>query len=334
MAHSVCSSLASFLAARFALGFGESGVFPASIKCVAEWFPKKERALATGIFNAGTNVGSIVTPLLVPWITIHLSWRWSFIVNGALGFVWLAFWLKLYRRPEEHPRCSAAELGYIRSDPAEETQAGGWLQLLPHRQTWAFIAGKFLTDPVWFFYVFWVPDFLQRRHGLDLLQLGPPVVAIYLLSDVGSVAGGWISSTLIQQGSSVNMGRKVAMLICALSVVPIVLAYRVENLWVAVALIGLAAAGHQGFSANLFTLASDMFPSRTVASVVGIGGMGGAIGGMFIAEIVGYILQWTGSYRIPFFIAGAAYLTALAAIHMLAPRLAPARLVSGVEVAA
>ena len=334
MAHSVCSSLASFLAARFALGFGESGVFPASIKCVAEWFPKKERALPTGIFNAGTNVGSIVTPLLVPWITIHLSWRWSFIVNGALGFVWLAFWLKLYRRPEEHPRCSAAELGYIRSDPAEETQAGGWLQLLPHRQTWAFIAGKFLTDPVWFFYVFWVPDFLQRRHGLDLLQLGPPVVAICLLSDVGSVAGGWISSTLIQQGSSVNMGRKVAMLICALSVVPIVLAYRVENLWVAVALIGLAAAGHQGFSANLFTLTSDMFPSRSVASVVGIGGMGGAIGGMFIAEVVGYILQWKGSYRIPFFIAGAAYLTALAAIHVLAPRLAPARVSSGAEAAA
>ena len=326
MAHAVGHSLTSFITARAALGLGESGIFPASLKCVAEWFPKKERALATGIFNAGTNVGAILTPLFVPWITIHFGWRWAFLITGALGFGWLILWLKLYRKPEEHPRCSQNELSHIRSDPPDSQERIAWKSLFPHRQTWAFAAGKFLTDPIWWFYLFWVPDFLQREHGLQLMEIGLPIVVIYVLSDIGSVLGGWISSSLIERGVSVNAGRKIAMLLCAIGIVPIMFVNRVANLWSAVLLIGLAAAGHQGFSANLFTLPSDMFTSRAVASVVGIGGMAGAIGGMLIAKVVGYTLEWTGSYQVPFAIAGIAYLLALGFIHLLAPRLEQAHL--------
>ena len=326
MAHAIAGSLGGFIAARAALGFGEAGVFPASIKAVGEWFPKKERALATGIFNAGTNIGAIVAPLLVPWITVNMGWRWAFVFIGALGFIWLIFWLLIYRKPEEHPSVSREELALIRSDPEEPAVKIPWKHLFPHRQTWAFIVGKFLTDPIWWFYLFWIPGFLQKVHGLNLMQLALPIAVIYIISDVGSVAGGWLSSALIHRGRSVNFSRKIAMLICAVSVVPVVFAYRASDTWTAVFLIGLAAAGHQGFSANLFTLSSDMFPGRAVASVVGIGGMAGAIGGMLIAEIVGYVLQWTGSYMIPFFIAGSAYLVALALIHLLSPRLEPVHL--------
>jgi MFS transporter, ACS family, hexuronate transporter len=326
MGHVLGSSFTSFIVARSALGFGESGVFPASIKTVAEWFPKKERALATGIFNAGTNFGAILTPLLVPWITIHWGWRWAFISTGALGFVWLGFWLLLYRRPEEHPRVSAGELAYIRSDPQPAVTKIKWARLIPHRQTWAFVVGKFLTDPIWWFYLFWVPDFLQRKHGLALMKIGLPILVIYVIADVGSVAGGWLSSWMISRGKSVNVARKTALLICALCVVPIVFAYDMESLWGAVLLIGLAAAAHQGFAANLFTLPSDTFPAQAVGSVVGMGGMAGAIGGMLIAKIVGHTLQWTGSYMIPFLMAGFAYLVAVAAIQLLVPKLEPANI--------
>ena len=205
MAHAAAGSFGSFAAARFALGFGEAGVFPASIKCVAEWFPKKERALATGIFNAGTNAGAIVTPLVVPWIALHWGWRSAFLLTGALGFAWLIFWFLIYRRPEEHPRVSKAELDYIRCDPSEPVGKVGWSALLPHRQTYTFAVGKFLTDPIWWFYLFWVPDFLQRKHGLALMNIGIPIMVIYLVSDVGSVAGGWLSSRLIHHGSSVSV---------------------------------------------------------------------------------------------------------------------------------
>jgi len=326
MAHALGSPFTGFAIARASLGFGEAGVFPASIKTVAEWFPKKERALATGIFNAGTNVGAIITPLIVPWITLHWGWRWAFIITGAIGFVWIVFWLLLYRKPEEHPHVSKAELAYIRSDPAEPAGKIKWARLLPHRQTWAFVLGKFMTDPIWWFYLFWVPDFLQRQHGLSLMQIGLPIVVIYLIADVGSVLGGWISSALIHRGKTVNIARKAAMLLCAISVTPIVFAYRIESMWGAVLLIGLAAAAHQGFSANLFTLSSDMFPAQAVGSVVGIGGMAGAIGGMLIAKAVGYTLQWTGSYMVPFLIAGSTYLLALAVIQILVPRLEPAKI--------
>jgi ACS family hexuronate transporter-like MFS transporter len=331
MGTALANSLSGFMLSRYALGFGESAVFPASIKAVAEWFPKKERALATGIFNAGTNVGAIITPLIVPWMVIHWGWRSAFIAIGALGFVWLVFWLLIYRKPGEHPRVSRSELDYISSRLTEPTGKIGWATLIPMRQTWAFVLGKFLTDPVWWFYLFWVPGFLQSKHGLALTGLGVPVMVIYVISDVGSVAGGWLSSSLIKRGRSVNAARKIAMLICAIGVIPVVFAYRVESTWSAVFLIGLAAACHQGFSANLFTLTSDMFPARAVGSVVGIGGMAGAIGGFFIATVVGHVLQWTGSYMIPFVIAGAAYLLALAAIHALAPRLDPARIDAATE---
>jgi MFS transporter, ACS family, hexuronate transporter len=321
MAHGLVRSLTGFLSARAALGFSEAGVFPASLKAVAEWFPGKERSLATGIFNAGTNLGAIITPLVVPWITLHLGWRWAFLLLGSLGFVWLAFWLSIYRRPEEHPRCSAGELRYIQSGPVEAGGKVSWAALLGHSQTWAFVLGKFLTDPIWWFYLFWVPDFLQREHGLVLLQLGLPMVAIYLMADVGSVTGGWISSALIRRGFSVNSSRKTTMLLCAVSVVPIVFTPRVASTWGAVLLIGLAAAAHQGFAANLFTLPSDMFPAKAVASVVGIGGMAGAVGAMLIAKVVAYLLQWTGSYAIPFAMAGSAYLVALGVIQALTPKM-------------
>jgi MFS transporter, ACS family, hexuronate transporter len=324
MAHGMVHSLSGFLGARFALGLGESGVFPASLKAAAEWFPRKERALATGVFNAGTNVGAIITPLVVPWITVHWGWRWAFFLIGALGFVWVALWLAIYRKPEEHPRCSPAELQYIRGDQGESQTKIPWARLLPHRQTWAFAVAKFIIDPIWWFYLFWIPDFLQRRHGLPLLQIGLPIVVIYLMADVGSIAGGWFSSTLIHHGRTVNASRKLAMLICAICVIPIVFTPRVSSTWGAVLLLGLATAAHQGFSTNVFTLPSDMFPARAVGSVVGIGGMAGAVGGMLIAKIVAYFLQWTGSYTIPFLIAGSAYVVALAAIHFLAPQLRPA----------
>ena len=320
------SSLTSSAVSRVALGLGEAAVFPASIKAVAEWFPKKERALATGIFNAGTSIGAMLTPVVVPWINARWGWRGAFLGIGALGFVWLVFWLLIYRKPEEHPRVSSAELDYIRSDPQAAAGKIKWAALLPLRQTWAFVLGKFLTDPIWWFYLFWVPGFLQSQHGLALTRIGAPIVVIYLLSDVGSVAAGWLSSSMIKRGSTVNAARKIAMLICAIGVTPVVFAYRVESTWSAVLLIGLAAACHQGFSANLFTLTSDMFPARAVGSVVGIGGMAGAIGGLFIATVVGHVLQWTGSYRVPFLIAGSAYLLALVIIHSLVPRMEPARI--------
>src|SRR5258708_1650848 len=323
MAHAVGSSFTSFVIARSALGFGEAGVFTASIKTVAEWFPKKERALATGIFNAGTNLGALVAPLVVRWITVHWGWRSAFVITGALGFVWLAFWLLLYRTPDEHSRLTAAELDYIRSDPQESVAKIRWLALLAHVQTWAYVAGKFMIDPIWWFYLFWVPDFLQRQHGLALIRIGVPIMVIYVLSDVGSIAGGWLSSWLIGRGKSINAARKIAMLLCAVCVLPIVFAYRAENMWTAVLLIGLAAAAHQGFSANLFTLTSDMFPTRAVSSVVGIGVMAGAGGRAFCRQRGCYVLQSTGSYAVPFLIAGSAYLLALASIQILAPRIEP-----------
>ena len=326
MAHAWARSVAGFMAARLALGLGESGNFPASIKTVAEWFPRKERALATGIFNAGTNIGAVVAPLVVPWLTLRYGWPWAFIATGAVGFLWLALWLGLYARPEDHPRVSSEEVAYIRSDPPDPAGQVSWLRLLEYRQTWAFALGKFMTDPVWWLYLFWMPDLLHRNYGLNLTNIGLPLVVIYLVADVGSIGGGWLSSSLIKRGWSVNAARKTAMLICALCVVPIVFASRASSLWVAVALVGLATSAHQGWSANIFTTASDMFPRRAVGSVVGIGGMAGAVGGMLIAKVTGYVLQWTGSYVVIFFVAGSVYLLALGLIQLLVPNLEPARL--------
>jgi ACS family hexuronate transporter-like MFS transporter len=319
----LAGAAAGFALARFMLGLGEAGNFPASIKTVAEWFPRRERALATGIFNSGTNVGALVTPLVVPWITLRWGWQWAFVATGLTGFFWLAAWWRLYAVPEKHPRLGAEELAYIRSDPAEPSTPIPWLRLLPHRQTWAFSLGKFMTDPIWWVYLFWIPDFLKRNHGLDLAAVGPPLVTIYLVADVGSIGGGWLSSSLIKRGWPVNRARKTAMLACALCVTPILFASRTTHLWTAVGLVGLAAAAHQGWSANLFTTVSDMFPRRAVGSVTGIGGMAGAVGGMLIALVVGEILQRTGSYVPIFALAASIYLLALLVIHLLVPALRP-----------
>lgn len=324
MAHALAHSVMGFGVARVALGVGESGNFPACIKTVAEWFPKKERALATGIFNSGTNIGALTTPFLVAWITRRYGWRGAFIATGAVGFLWLVVWLLMYRSPESHPRVSRSELDYIRSDAPEPATKIPWLDLIPHRQTWAFAIGKFMTDPIWWFYLFWVPDFFYKAHGITLLNVGVPLLVIYQMATVGSIAGGWFSSAMIKRGWTINRSRKTAMLICALAVVPIIFAAKVSSLWAAVGLIGLAAAGHQGWSANIFTLASDTFPRRAVGSVVGLGGMFGSLGALFIAKVTGYVLQWTGSYFPMFIIAGSAYLVALAIIHILNPQLKPA----------
>ncbi len=324
MGHALVTTVIGFSIARFALGLGEAGNFPACIKTVAEWFPKRERALATGIFNAGTNIGVLVAAVSVPFLTLNFGWRWTFIVTGLTGFVWIALWLAMYRRPEEHPRLSARELDYIRSDPQTGEAHIPWRRLLPYRQTWAFAIGKFMTDPIWWIYLFWLPDFLKKSYGIDLKNIGLPLIVVYLIADIGSVTGGWISSTMIKRGVSVNRARKTAMLICALAVVPVVFAAKASNVWIAVLLVGLAAAAHQGWSANIFTTSSDMFPRQAVGSVVGIGGMAGAIGGMLISKVVGYILQFSGSYVPIFIIAGSTYLVALLIIHLLVPKLEPA----------
>jgi ACS family hexuronate transporter-like MFS transporter len=330
MAHAAAGSVMQFAVARFSLGLGESGSFPAAVKSVAEWFPKRERALATGLFNSGSNIGAIVTPLVVPWITLRYGWRMAFIATGGIGFVWIACWLGIYRRPEDDRKVSVAELGYIQSDPADtETTAKTtvpWGTLLSQRQAWAIALGKFFTDPIWWVYLFWMPDFLSRNLGLNLAGMRLPLFVIYTGACVGSIGGGWLSSSLLKRGWAVNTSRKTALLVCALAVTPIMIAARTADAWLAVFLIAIAAGAHQGWSANIYTLVSDMFPRRAVASVVGFGTMAGAIGGMLVAKAVGYILQHTGSYVPVFVMAGLSYLVAFGFIQTLAPRLKPAQL--------
>jgi ACS family hexuronate transporter-like MFS transporter len=304
------------------LGVGEAGNFPAGLKAVSDWFPARERAFATGVFNAGANVGAIVTPLVVPIITLAFGWRMAFVITGAVSLIWLAAWIAIYRRPREQPRLGEAELAFIESDPADPVGRIGWLTLLGYRETWAYALGKFLIDPIWWLFLFWTPDFLAKTYQLDLKSFGPPLVAIYLISDIGSVAGGWSSSCLMKRGHSANVARKVTMLACAILVMPIFFAQYVEHLWLAVLIVGLAAAAHQGFSANLYTIPSDMFPRAAIGSVVGIGGTLGAIGGMVMAKFTGYMLQTTGSYTVIFAVAGSVYLIAVGVVHLLSPRLA------------
>jgi ACS family hexuronate transporter-like MFS transporter len=326
MLHALMSTIGGFSFARFALGIGEAGNFPAAIKTVAEWFPRKERALATGIFNAGSNVGAILAPVAVPILFIHYGWQWAFIATGAIGFVWLIFWFAIYRTPSQHPRLKAAELEYINSDPPEPTAHVPWRTLFKHPQTWAFVIAKFLTDSIWRWYLYLLPLFFVQTFRLDIKNFGPPFVVIYLLADVGSIAGGWLSSRLIARGHTVNFGRKITLLVCALCVIPVVFVTQLSNMWLAVLLVGLAAAAHQGWSANLFTTASDMFPRQAVGSVVGLGGMTGALGAMLILKITGYVLTQTGSFTVLFIIAGSAYVLALAIIHVLVPNLQPAKI--------
>jgi MFS transporter, ACS family, hexuronate transporter len=326
MGHALVRTVAGFSAARLVLGLAEGGNFPAAVKCVTEWFPKRERALATGIFNSGTNVAVVLTPLFVPWLTRHWGWPTAFFVTGALGLGWLVLWVLLYRSPQQHPRVSPAELAYIQSDPPDPDVHLPWLELLRYRQTWVFAVGITLAAPVWWFYLFWVPGFLHDKHGLDLTNFGPPLIVIYLIADVGSIAGGWFSSALLKRGWSANAARKTAMLVCALCVAPVFAASTVANVWLATVLIGLAAAAHQGFVANLYTLVSDTAPRRVVSSIVGVGGAMSAVAGMGAAKATGYVLHWTGSYALLFGAASLAYLVALLVIHLINPRHEPMNL--------
>ncbi|WP_236585228.1 MFS transporter [Dyella sp. EPa41] len=326
MSHALATGVLSFAAARFALGLGESGNFPAAIKAVAEWFPQRERALAAGIFNSGSNIGAIVAPIMAPLVAARWGWQAAFLCTGALSATWLVAWLLTYRTPDQQPGLSAAERAHIGGEPGVSAARLSWSQLLRHRQAWVVAAAKFITDPIWWFFLFWLPKFLHAQYGLSLLELGPPLITVFLLADVGSIAGGWLAGRLIRRGWSINRARKGAMLLCALLVVPIVFAAKADNVWLAVALVGLATAGHQGWSANVYTLASDLFPRRAVASVVGIGGFAGAVGGMLISTVIGLLLQLTGSYVPVFMLAGGAYLVALAIVHGLAPTLEPVHL--------
>jgi MFS transporter, ACS family, aldohexuronate transporter len=327
--HAFARTTAGFSAARALLGLGESANFPGAIKTVAEWFPKRERALATGIFNAGTNMGAILAPLLVPWIALTWGWQWAFIATGALGFLWLALWLAVYRSPDAQPHLTSEELAYIRSDgPEPALPRVPWVRLLAYRQTWAFVTGKLLADPVWWFYLYWLPKFLDARHGIKLAQVALPIIVVYLVADVGSVAGGWFSSALIKRGYTVNRARKTALLTMAVLIMPTALAPLAPSMWTAVLIVSVAAAAHQAWSANVYTLASDMFPRAVVASVTGIGGCAGAMGGVIFQRATGRILQANHSDYTPIFaICAFAYVTAWVIIHLLVPRMNPVRFV-------
>ncbi|GAA0734726.1 MFS transporter [Sphingomonas japonica] len=324
VAHVFFTSTGGMILARIPLAIGEAGTFPAAIAATNEWFPRRERAFAIGVFNAGSNIGAILTPLIVPIIAVTMGWRMAFILTGMLTVLWLVVWLAFYRRPQEHKRVSAEELAFIESDPVEPTRAVAWSKLLRRRQTWAYMTGRFLIDPVWWTFLFWLPDFFNRQYGITMLAFGPPLIAIYLLADVGSVAGGWFSSRLIGNGVSINRARKTAMFACALCAVPIAFATQVPSMWWAVLLIGLACAGHQGFSANLYALPGDLLPRWAAGSVVGLGGLSGAIGGMLMARYAGNILETVGSYQPIFAVAACAYLLALLVIHLIVPRYTPA----------
>jgi ACS family hexuronate transporter-like MFS transporter len=332
IAHAGIRSLNTAIFARVALGVGEGGGFPAGIKAVTEWFPKKERAFAVGIFNAGTNIGAIITPLIIPFIaSIWLgtvaepNWQMALIIVGAAGLIWVPIWFAVYKRPGEHSRVTPAELNWIAQDAPDPVHKIGWLKLLTVRETWAYALGKFLIDPIWWFFLFWLPGFLQKTYDLNILTFGPPLIAIYLLSDIGSVGGGWLSSQFIKRGMSLGAARKLTMLICAIAVLPVAFAGMAANLWVAVLIIGIATAAHQGFSANLYAMPGDVFPRSAVGSVVGIGGMIGGFGGMAMAKYAGYVLDKIGSYTPIFIVAASAYLIALLVIHILSPRYAPAK---------
>lgn len=331
MAHALAKSTFGFGVARSALGFGEGGNFPAAIKTVADWFPKKERALATGIFNSGANIGAIAAPIVVPWILGNYGWRHAFIWTGAVGFIWLIFWWATYEVPMRHKKLSKAEYDYIYSDIEEQSQANkekiSWKKLFGIRQTWAFIAGKFFTDPIWYFFLFWLPSYFSSTFNIDLKKPTLPLIIIYTATTIGSIGGGYLSSYFIKKGWSEYKARKVAMFIFALCVVPIITAKYATSIWMAVGLISLAAAAHQAWSANIFTTVSDMFPKTAVSSVIGIGSMAGSVGGILFPIFIGYLLDHykllgniTIGYNILFGVCGCAYLIAWFIMHLLVPK--------------
>ncbi len=312
---------------RALLGMGEAANFPAAMKAVSEWFPRRERSFATGVFNAGTNIGIILTALTVPFLILHVGWRSSFLVTGLLGFVLLLLWHRTYTRPQRNRHLSPAELAYIQRDKATEPAGRvSWLQLLSFKQTWAFAVGKFLADPIWWFYMAWLPDFFQSNDALDqkldLNSFGIPFLIIYIVSDAGSIFFGWLTTRFMQRGWPANRARKTTLLLCALCVVPIFFAAQTHSLAVAIGLIALATAAHQGWSANMYTFASDLFPKSAVGSVMGIGGMAGAVGGLLLARFSGDLINQFG--YLPLFAgASGAYLLAFGLIHLILPRLEP-----------
>jgi len=325
IAHGGAYSMTQFAMARFGLGIGESGNFPAGIKAVTEWFPAKERAFAIGVFNAGANIGAVITPLVVPLMVIAWGWRMAFVVTGVISFVWLIAWWAMYRSPRQHPKVSEGELAWIEQDPADPVKPIGYATVLTRKETWAYSLGKFFIDPIWWFFLFWLPGYLFKQYDLNLLTFGIPLAAIYLISDVGSVFGGWMSSKLMKAGKSANFARKVTMFVCACLVLPVVFAESIDSVWLAVLVIGVATAGHQAFSANLYALPSDLFPRGAVGSVVGIGGTVGAVGGILMAFYAGEILDRLGVYWPLFWVAGSAYFVALLVVHLLSPRLEPVK---------
>jgi len=332
MGHALIGSIGGFVAARVALGLGEGGNFPSAIKAVALWFPKKERALATALFNSGANVGAIIAPAVVPWMALTFGWRSAFVAAGAAGFIWLLFWLPWYEVPEKSRHLSAAELEHIRSDldaGAGESLKMRWRDILRYKQAWGFIAAKFLTDPVWWFFLIWLPDYFKKTRGLSIKDSWVHLVTIYALVTALSVIGGWLVGYLAKSGMTVSKARKVSMFAFACTVLPILMVTHVGN-WTAVVLIGIAGASHQAWSANLFTSASDIFPKKAVASVVGIGGMAGSLGGILFPIFSGKLLDSftkrgdvTAGYTILFGICGFAYLIAFGIHHLFAPKFEP-----------
>ena len=325
VAHGFGGSVASFMAARAVLGIGEAGHFPAVVRASSEWFPQKERAYAIGWVNSGTTIGVILTaPTL--WLFMQafgLGWRETFIYSGLFGVVLLGLWLWLYSNPRESGKVSEGELKWIEHDPPEKIEKIGWSRIVRKREAWAFATAKFLTDPVWFLMLFWLPKYFSTTYDVDLKVVLLPMILMYLLSDVGSIAGGWFSSRLIQQGRTPNFARKVTMIMAGLCVLPLLFVTGVSNMWLAVLLIGIALAGHQAFSTNLLSIPPDMFPKRAVGSVIGLGGFAGGIGGMIMAKSTGLVLDATqGNYTIIFAMCTTVYFLAVAAIHLLSPRLA------------
>jgi ACS family hexuronate transporter-like MFS transporter len=319
MGHALVNSVLGFSIARFLLGLGESGNFPAAIKATAEWFPPRERALATGIFNSGAGVGAILAPLAVPWVALHFGWRASFLITGLFSAIWIVWWSIRYRTPQQaHPASAKPE------SPSESPQTVAWWHLLRYRQTWGFMIGKFLTDPVWWFFLFWLPQYFNSRFKLDLSHIGLPLVIVYVISMFGSVFGGWLPRGYSNLGMALRPARLAAMLTCACLVVPIVVAGSIQSIWLAIGLLSVAAAAHQGWSANIFTTSSDMFPSRHVGTVVSFGQVAGAVGGAIFQPVAGHILELTHSFVPLFLYSGFAYLLALLLLRILARGLQPA----------
>jgi MFS transporter, ACS family, hexuronate transporter len=321
MGHALAASALGFGIARFFLGLGEAGSFPAAIKTTAEWFPQRERSLATGIFNSGANIGAILAPALIPWITLRFGWRAAFLATGILGAVWIAWWLTKYHDPKDHPRVSPAELLHIQENSAEPVQQIPWQRLLAYKQTWAYSIAKFLTDPIWYFYLYWLPKFFDERYQLGLSHIGLPLIIIYNFSTIGSIGGGWLSTAFRKAGMPMAKARLSTMLVCACLILPILLSSRVSSIWSAVAILSLATGAHQGWSANLFTTASDMFPRSSVGAVVGIGGMAGSAGAVLFSLITGWVLESYHSYTPLFSIAAASYLLGLLFLRTIAPGL-------------